>query len=150
MAVLEVDSAYFVIWATVDNKIIQVQFDDDYWNNVMLPSIKFFFDTHIVAELLTERIKRGLSLTDVQPNEVAAVMNADAGAHNVVCLEPVRVANGSNITNACNTTCSSSRCINDTAPYSVRDKFIACEVNLQCQKILFIILLVKDSLRTSD
>ena len=43
MAVLEVDSAYFVIWATVDNKIIQVQFDDDYWNNVMLPSIKFFF-----------------------------------------------------------------------------------------------------------
>lgn len=99
MAVLEVDCAYFVIWTTVDSKILRVPFDDNYWNDEMLPSIQVFFNTYIVAELLTERVKRGLSCIDVQTNEVSlASTSADTGDHDMVCLQSVANSNACSAT----------------------------------------------------
>lgn len=70
MALLEVDCSYVVIWTTVDSMILRVQFDDEYWNTEMLPNMKAFFNTYIVDELLTERVKRGISLNDVSAHEM--------------------------------------------------------------------------------
>lgn len=51
--------AELVIWSKVGYVVVPVEFDNDYWENTILPSLKTFFLDFIVPEILTERVKNG-------------------------------------------------------------------------------------------
>jgi hypothetical protein len=62
MALVEVRHCDFVVWTQRGVLVVPVAFDDDYWNNILLPNLKKIFESHVVPEILTERIKNGLKL----------------------------------------------------------------------------------------
>ncbi len=62
MACCELKLCDFVIWTPLDMVVIRVPFDATYWQDLSR-SPQQFFEQYIVAEILTGRVRMGLSLT---------------------------------------------------------------------------------------
>jgi hypothetical protein len=139
MALCDVDCAYFVVWTTVDSKILSVPFDKVYWLTDLLHSIKVFFETYISTELLTNRVKRGLKLMDSSACDVTmgeASRQPPSDTFHRVESTDSSLGAGSN-TSSFVGTCANVNCIDATAPHCIRGKTIACNVNLRCQQNSF-------------
>jgi hypothetical protein len=151
MAVCKLQFAYFVIWTTVSSEIVIVLFDENHWLNEMLPHISYFFENYVVAELLTERVKRGLSLIDgnaiASNNQQQEDMDIDELLSELIATEGSDVLDQESETtdvNACSVTdksidklsqavlSCSSNCCNESAPASIQDKLLKCDANLKC------------------
>ncbi|XP_033762292.1 uncharacterized protein LOC117343858 [Pecten maximus] len=62
MAVLELTWADFVIWTKKGISVERITFDENFWQSNMLFKLKDFYCHDFVAELFTERVKRGFHL----------------------------------------------------------------------------------------
>jgi YqaJ-like viral recombinase domain len=52
MAIKKVTKSHFVVWTPKDMAVIDVPFDEQYWNEILLPALKKFYENHILPTLL--------------------------------------------------------------------------------------------------
>lgn len=55
--------AEMLIWSKIGYVTLSVEFDTQYWEETMYPSLKLFFTRYIVPEILTNRIQNELAST---------------------------------------------------------------------------------------
>ena len=53
-----------MVWTEAGALVVTVQYDCQFWRQTLLPNLILFFGSFVVPEILTERIKNGLSLFD--------------------------------------------------------------------------------------
>ncbi|KAK6178626.1 hypothetical protein SNE40_011158 [Patella caerulea] len=55
-------SAEMLIWTKHGYIVVPIDYDDQYWQVQILPSLTFFFEDYIAVEILTSRVNKGLEL----------------------------------------------------------------------------------------
>lgn len=116
MAVCDTVEAYLVVWTIASCEIIAVPFESNYWENEILPHVKYFFEEFVVAELITKRVERGLPLMLCEQN----VPNSQSCHFDET--EPDIVT----------AVCHKTQCHDVAAPRNIKGKFLTCSANLVC------------------
>jgi hypothetical protein len=75
LAVTGLEHCDFVIWTTRGMLIIPVKFDQIFWETAKR-NLQLFFENYVIAEILTERVRRSLPLIEDETN-LSANGNSD-------------------------------------------------------------------------
>lgn len=63
----EMTNATLVVWTKCGFINIDLELDNDYWEQSMLPKVKQFFETIVLPEILTGQLKKTLEPCDKSP-----------------------------------------------------------------------------------
>lgn len=64
LAVLELKWADFTIWTKKGMSVERIDFDRGFWETEMFFKLKYFYTHFVIAELFSDRVKRGVKLYD--------------------------------------------------------------------------------------